>query len=126
MKTCKDQFDARQAECGRLGEALYDPVINPANFVAKIDNPYFPLKLGTVFIYEGSTAAGLEHDEFFVAHNSKVILGVTCVEVHDTAKVNGELIEDTLDWFVQDKDGNVWYFGENSNQLAGGLVVGVE
>ncbi len=123
---CTDRNTARQAVCDRLGRAAYDPVINPANFVAVINNPYFPLTPGTTFIYEGQTAAGLEHVEFFVTHNTKVILGVTCVEVHDTVKVNGELTEDTLDWFAQDKDGNVWYFGENSKQLAGGLIVGLE
>jgi hypothetical protein len=126
VKSCKDQRDARAAACGRLGPAPYDPVINPANYVATIDNPYFPLVPGTKFIYEGQTSAGLEHDEFFVTHNIKMILGVPCIEVHDTVQVSGELTEDTLDWFAQDTNGNVWYFGENSKQLAGGLIVGVE
>lgn len=126
LETCEDQDDQRQAACGRLGPAPYDPAINPANFVAVIDNPYFPLRPGTTFIYEGRTAQGLEHGEFFVSHNAKVILGVTCVEVHDRVWVDGELIEDTLDWFAQDRTGNVWYFGENTKQLEGGLVVGLE
>ncbi len=126
VKTCKDQRNARDAACARLGPAPYDPVIDAANFVATIDNPYFPLVPGTKFIYEGQTSGGLEHDEFFVTHNTKVILGVTCIEVHDTVQVAGELIEDTLDWFAQDASGNVWYFGENAKQLAGGLIVGVE
>lgn len=126
MRTCKEQFDARQAACERLGPAPYDPVINPANFVSKIDNPHFPLKPGTTFIYEGRTAAGFEHDEFAVTHNTKVILGVTCVEVQDTVFTDGQLTEDTLDWFAQDKDGNVWYFGENTHELEGGLITTVE
>ena len=126
LATCSDQYDARQAVCQRLGRAPYDPPIDPANFVSTIDNPYFPLTPGTTFIYEGQTAQGLEHDEFFVTNNTKVILGVTCIEVRDTGRVNGELTEDTLDWFAQDKDGNVWYFGENAKQIVGGLVVGVE
>ena len=121
-QTCQDQFDARQAVCDRLGPAPYDPVIDPANFVAIIDNPFFSLTPGTTFIYESAT----EHDEFFVTHNTKMILGVTCIEVHDTSTVGGQLTEDTFDWFAQDKDGNVWYFGENSRQLVGGVIVGVE
>jgi hypothetical protein len=127
MRTCKDQHDARQAVCERLGEAPYDPVIDPANFVATIDNPFFPLTPGTTFIYEGQTHnADFEHDEFFVTHNTKMILGVTCIEVHDTSKINGVLTEDTFDWFAQDKAGNVWYFGENARQLVDGEIVGVE
>jgi hypothetical protein len=124
-QTCDDQQEAREAVCAALGEAPYDPVINPARFVGKIDNPYFPLTPGTTLVYEGVTDDGLERDEFAVTHNTRVILGVTCVEVHDIGTLDSELVEDTLDWFAQDKDGNVWYFGENSRQIEGGLVVGV-
>jgi hypothetical protein len=119
--TCQDQLEARDANCDKLGDAAYDPVIDPANFVATIDNPFFPLTPGTNFIYESQTDEGLERVEFFVTHNTKVILGVTCVEVHDSVRVNGELKEDTRDWFAQDKDGNVWYFGENTAEFEGGL-----
>jgi len=110
----------RQTACQRLGGQPYDPVIDPANFVDTIDNPYFPLKPGTAFIYEGRTAGDLVHTEFFVTHKTVKILGVTTVEVHDTVTTNGELTEDTLDWFAQDKEGNVWYFGENTMELVGG------
>ena len=60
---------------------------------------------------------GFNHTEFFVTHNTKVILGVTCVEVHDTVHLDGKLAEDTVDWFAQDAAGNVWYFGENTGEL---------
>jgi hypothetical protein len=125
-QTCEEQEDARLAACDRLGPAPYDPVIDPSNFVARIDNPYFPLRPGTTFIYEGQTEEGLEHDEFAVTHNTRVILGVACVEVHDTATLNGEPSEDTLDWFAQDRDGNVWYFGENTQELEDGLITTIE
>jgi len=124
QRTCGDQNEARLAVCKRLGGAAYDPVINPANFVAEVNNPYFPLKPGTTFIYE--TSDGRQRDEFFVTHHTKVIQGVTCIEVRDTVTEDGELIEDTLDWYAQDKQGNVWYFGENAKQLQGGLIVGLK
>src|SRR5882762_1633835 len=120
LDQCRAQHSVRNGACPRLGGRPYDPVIDPANFVDRIDNPYFPLIPGTNYIYEGNTAGGLEHTEFFVTHNTKQILGVTTVEVHDTVTTNGELTEDTLDWFAQDKDGNVWYFGENTMELIGG------
>jgi hypothetical protein len=122
VASCDDQDNARDDACLRLGSAPYDPVIDPANFVATIDNPYFPLIPGTTFIYEGQTEAGFEHVEFAVTHNTKVILGVTCVEVHDTVLTDGQLTEDTLDWFAQDSAGNVWYFGENTHELVDGLI----
>ncbi len=120
LNQCRAQHAVRQGACSRLGGQPYEPVIDPANFVDRIDNPYFPLVPGTNYIYEGASAAGLVHTEFFVTHNTKQILGVTTVEVHDTVTTNGALTEDTLDWFAQDNDGNVWYFGENTMELIGG------
>jgi len=126
MNTCDEQEGAREAACRKLGAAPYDPVIDPARFVAAIDNPYLPLTPGTTFIYEGQAAEGPEHRELIVTHNTRDILGVRCVEVRDVVMINDELEEDTLDWFAQDVDGNVWYFGENSKQVADGLIVGLE
>ena len=123
---CKDQHDARLAVCEKLGRAPYSPVVDPAGYGPVIDNPLFPLVPGTTFIYEGRTEAGLERDEFAVTHNTRTILGVTCVEVHDTVTVDGRLTEDTLDWFAQDAAGNVWYFGENSREVDGRLVLSLE
>jgi hypothetical protein len=102
----------------------YAPVIDPANFVNTVDNPYFPLKLGTVFIYEGKTEKGNEYNEMTVTSETKVILGVTCVVIADKVMVDGKLEEATLDWYAQDKQGNVWYFGEDSKTYdANGNVV---
>ncbi|MGH8597176.1 MAG: hypothetical protein ACREXT_11015, partial [Gammaproteobacteria bacterium] len=98
LQTCRDQRVARHAVCQRLGEAPYDPMIDPADFAALIDNPYFPLKPGTTFIYEGTTEKGFEHNEVVVTHNTKSILGVECIEIHDIVMIDGELEEDTLDW----------------------------
>lgn len=112
--------------CSGLSRKTGEPyavVIDPANFVSKIDNPYFPLAPGTTFVYEGKTEDGLEHTETSITHATKVILGVTCVEVNDRVTVDGELAEQTLDWYAQDKDGNVWYFGEDTKEYEKGEVV---
>ena len=122
LAECKDQREARQAVCERLGSAAYDPLIAPSNFVSTINNPFYPLVPGTTFYYLG----GSESNVVSITHNTKLILGVTCIEVHDVSYINGQLEEDTLDWFAQDTNGNVWYMGENSRQIDGGLVVGVE
>lgn len=126
QQTCRDQYNVRVAACQRFGPARYDPMIIPTNFVTGVNNQYFPLPSGTTFVYEGHTSAGLEHDEFAVTHRTRVIQGVTCVEVHDTVKTNGKLTEDTLDWFAQDVDGNVWYFGENTHELEDGLITTID
>ena len=122
---CSQQFASRNSFCLKTGGGAYDPQINPANFTNKIDNPYLPLVPGTTFIYNTATPDGLEVDNFEVTSNTVVIMGVTCLEVHDTVTLDSVLTEDTLDWFAQDADGTVWYFGENAKQLSGGLIVGV-
>ncbi len=119
-QNCQAEFSVRQTACTRFGPARYDPVIIPANFTTKIDNPYFPLKPGTTFTYEGTTGGAPVRDVFAVTHTTLMILGVTTVQVHDQVFTNGQLTEDTLDWFAQDNKGNVWYFGENTEELIGG------
>jgi len=125
-QTCNDQLAARQTVCDKVGPAPYDPVIDPANFVTKIDNPYYPLTPGTTHIFRAETPDGVVIQTVAVTHNTVVIQGVTCLEVHDTVTLNDVVEEDTLDWFAQDKDGNVWYFGENTRQISGGLTTSVE
>ncbi len=61
-----------------------------------------------------------------VTHDTKRIMGVECVVVNDKATENGELIEQTLDWYAQDKEGNVWYFGEDSKESENGKVTSTE
>ena len=91
-----------------------------------IDHPKFPLVPGTRTIFESATAGGLERVVVEVTRSTKVIVGVTCVEVHDTGFLNGSLTEDTLDWYAQDGAGNVWYFGEDSTKFLNGVIIGTE
>jgi hypothetical protein len=105
------------------GTQPYAPAIDPANFVTKVDHPYFPLKPGTTHIFEGKIETGFEHEEVVISANTKVIMGVTCVTVTDTVTIDGKLKEVTTDWYSQDKQGNVWYFGEDSKDYQDGKVV---
>src|SRR5262245_15670242 len=112
---------------GEGGEACtvdtsYAPKIDPASFVDAVDNPLYPLVPGTTFVYEN----GDEHIEVAVTANKKMVMGVSCTEVHDVATVNGDVIEDTFDWFAQDKDGAVWYFGEDTKEMSMGMVTSTE
>ena len=100
----------------------YDPEIAPANFVDEVDNPYFPLTPGTTYVYEAETDDGTEHIEVEVTDATVEILGVTCTVVHDTVTLDEEIIEDTFDWYAQDVEGNVWYFGEASMEFENGIV----
>jgi hypothetical protein len=107
-------------------EGPYDWTIDPADFVAKVDNPYFPLEPGTVLVYEGQSDGEREVVTIRVTGRTKEILGVTCVVVRDTVEVAGEIHEDTFDWYAQDVDGNVWYMGEDTKEFEDGEVVSTE
>ena len=109
-----------------LGDEPYDPVTNPADFVTQIDNQYLPYTPGAIFIYDGESEDGKERIEVEVTHDTKEIMGVVCIVVRDRVWLDGELIEDTFDWLAQDKDGNVWYFGEDSMEYEGGKIVSTE
>ena len=101
----------------------YSPSINPANFVATIDNPYFPLKPGTGFHYKGVRGTIPQTDDEVVTHQTKKILGVRATVVRDTVSSRGKPVERTFDYYGQDKHGNVWYMGELSLELKHGRFV---
>lgn len=101
-------------------------VVNPKNFTTVIDNPYLPLKPGMVYTYEGKMEDSFEREIFEVTHETKSVLGVTCLVVRDTVYQDGKMVERTDDWFAQDKEGNVWYFGEDSKDYENGKLVGTK
>jgi hypothetical protein len=103
-----------------------NPPFDSAAFVADIDNPYMPLLPGTAFHYRSETPDGVETNDVLVTRDSKQILGVAVTVVHDQVFLDGELAEDTFDWFAQDTEGNVWYFGEDSKEIEDGQVVSTE
>ena len=110
---------------GHVGaDVQYEPVIVPSDFVPGVNNTYFPIAPGTRWVYETKTGDGTERDVVEVTNGTKLVMGVTCVVIRDTASVGGTVVEDTSDWYAQDVRGNVWYFGEDSKEYEGGQVVG--
>ncbi len=101
----------------------YDPQLNPADFVPEVTNPFFPLTPGVTLHYRGETADGLETSTVEVMAETKTILGIAATVVHDQVFLDGELIEDTFDWYAQQSNGDVWYLGEDSKELENGEVV---
>jgi len=102
---------------------IYDPQINPADFISGVNNKYFSLIPGRTLIYEAKTGEGTERIEVTTLNETRTVMGVECMIVWDRVFLNDELMEDTLDWFAQDKEGNVWYFGEDSKEIKDGQVI---
>jgi len=95
-------------------------------FVDEVTNPYLAFERGKTFRYESETDEGLEVTIDEVTDLKKTVMGVDVTVVHDQVFLNDELIEDTFDWYAQDEDGNVWYFGEDTKTLENGVVVSTQ
>jgi hypothetical protein len=98
----------------------YAPAIDPASFVEVVDNPFFPLLPGTRWVLRGSGDAAGEIDEIEVLSETRTVMGVVCTVVRDVVSEDGEPVEVTDDWYAQDADGNVWYFGEETAEYRDG------
>ena len=126
-----ERYKARVEVCAGTMEDYYNPEIDPEDFlspeeIAANPNPFLPLIPGTVYTYEADTEDGLETIRVEVTEDTKEILGIDCIVVRDTVSIEDELVEDTKDWFTQDRDGNVWYFGEISFNYEDGEIEDLE
>ena len=88
--------------------------LDPADFSTKIDNPYWPMKPGSRWVYRETDTTGTRQKVVVtVTGKTKVIAnGVKARVIRDVVSENGKPVEITDDWYAQDKDGNIWYLGE--------------
>ncbi len=98
----------------------YAPKIVPSDFTSNITHPYFTLRPGTTYTYRASD--GSEVNKVFVTDKTRKVMGVTTRVVWDRVWREGKLIEETYDWYAQDRAGNVWYFGEDSKEIEHGKI----
>jgi hypothetical protein len=101
----------------------YQVAVEPADFVSGIDNPWLPLTPGCTWVYESIGAEEVERIEVVVLQETRDVMGVVSTVVRDTVTVEGELVEDTYDWYAQDAEGNVWYMGEETAEYENGEVI---
>lgn len=116
------------AGCGGDDAALptggEDVSLDPAEFTTEIDNPFWPMAPGTRWVYRETDSEGAEQRIVVtVTHETREVLGIETVVVHDLVTEGGVPVEDTYDWYAQDADGSVWYFGEDTKEYEDGMVV---
>jgi hypothetical protein len=92
--------------------------LDSADFVSRVDHPYWPMAPGSRWVYR----EGPQRVVVKVTARKKRIEGIPATVVHDVVTEDGELVEDTWDWYAQDKDGNVWYLGEQTKEYEHGKV----
>jgi hypothetical protein len=106
-----------------------EPVnLNPADFTTDITHPYWPMKPGTRWTYRDVDEKGEVQTVVVVAtaETKKLANGITARVVRDTVRSDGELVEDTLDWYAQDSAGSVWYMGEDTAEFENGKIASRE
>jgi hypothetical protein len=73
--------------------------VDPADFTTEIDNPYWPMAPGSHWVYRETDADGdVQRNDVIVTNQTKTIMGIEAVVVHDTVRQGGQLTEDTYDW----------------------------
>lgn len=123
----EDQFEGFRPDDSLLFDLTFDTpaYLTQDNFVEVVDNPFFPLEVGSITILEGENEEGQPvrvTEE--VLDEKRQVMGIAATVLLVKEWENGELVEETRDWFAQDKQGNVWYLGEAVNDYEGGKLIG--
>ncbi len=100
----------------------YTPNVTASELSAAITNALSPAPVGATWTYEAETDEGLERIEVTVEAATRQVWGAAARVIRDTAYLDGEMIEDTWDWFAQDGEGNVWYLGEDTTEYENGVA----
>jgi hypothetical protein len=128
---CGDAARPRLPDSARPGipaaytarSAEFVPDVSPSTLTSSLDHPLFPAPPGAAWSYLADTDEGEERIEVRVETETHAVWGTNARVLRDTAFLNGEMVEDTRDWFARDAGGNVWYLGEDTATYEGGQVV---
>jgi len=96
--------------------------LDPADFTTRIDNPYWPMRAGSRWVYRETDSEGARQRVVVtVTHRTRLIAnGITARVVHDVVSEDGEPVEVTNDWYAQDRAGRIWYLGEDTTEYENG------
>ena len=121
-----------------LAGGLVEIDFNAGDFTAMgnapldVDNRWWPLQVGTHFVYSAANEDECVINEFVVTSDTKFVaagvlarviqdrewidLDANCDTVFD-GPPNDIVLEDTDDWYAQDYLGNIWYLGEDTTEF---------
>jgi hypothetical protein len=112
------------APAGGLPQGSEPVKLDPADFTLQIDNPYWPMRPGSRWVYRETDTTGTKQKVVVtVTRRTKTVAaGVTARVVRDVATEHGKPVEITEDWYAQDRAGNVWYLGEDVRTYKNGRL----
>jgi hypothetical protein len=117
---------------GRSAPESAEKAVNPADFMARVDHPLLSLVSVRSQAFEGTErdpetgATTRTRAEKRVLDKTDVVAGVEVTALEVKEYEDDELVERTLDYFAQHRDGSVWYFGERIDNYEDGKVTGHE
>ncbi len=126
IAACGSDSDATEDASNRgLPQGSEPSNLDPADFSTNIDNPYWPMKPGSRWVYSETDSEGKRERVVVTVTDKtkKIANGVTARVISDVVTENGVPVEITDDWYAQDKDGNVWYLGEAVRNFENGKLV---
>jgi hypothetical protein len=106
----------------RLPQGGEEVDLNPADFTTQIDNPYWPMKPGSRWVYRETDSEGANQRVVVTVtrRTKRIANGIEARVVRDVVTEDGEPVEVTDDWYAQDSEGNIWYMGEDTTEYENG------
>jgi hypothetical protein len=99
----------------------------PGDYTTRVDNAWWPMKPGTRWVYRETEGGHTQRVTVTVTRRAKrVAAGIDALVVHDLVTERGRWVENTYDWYAQDRAGNVWYLGEDTTEYEDGEAVSRE
>jgi hypothetical protein len=124
---CGSDDEADRARSADLPQGDERVVLDPADFTTRIDNPYWPMTPGSRWVYRETDGEGGEQRvEVTVTNRTKEVSGIEARVVRDVVSEDGEPVEITDDWYAQDREGNIWYLGEDTAEYEDGELASRE
>jgi hypothetical protein len=98
--------------------------LDPADFSTIIDNPWWPMVVGSKWVYRETDTEGSKQDVVVTVTDTtkKLANGIEARVVHDAVTEDGKPVEITDDYYAQDSKGNIWYLGEDTAEYENGKV----
>jgi hypothetical protein len=123
LTACGD--DEKPADSGDLPQGSERVQLDPADFTTEIDNPLWPMAVGSRWVYRETDSEGTEQKVVVTVtdRTKQIANGVEARVVHDVVTEDGVPTEVTDDWYAQDADGNIWYLGEDTTEYENGKPV---
>src|SRR5919198_3288797 len=115
----KSSSAAQQSGTNTFPQSSEPSNLNPADFTPNIDNQYWPMPVGRSWHVHVTNPEGesLQETITVLDQTKRIADGVTARVVRDIVYDRGTPTEITDDWYAQDGDGNIWYFGEDTTSI---------